>query len=72
MLAFVTCIIGIDGVGLAGMVFGVADAVSSLIAGKVAKFTGQSGMLLIGVMIQAIMIPLLLFKTPTPDERWIL
>jgi len=69
--SFVTCIVGIDGVGLIAMVFGVADAVACMVAGKAAKLTGQSGMLAIGVVIQAAFIPLMLFKTPSPDETYI-
>ena len=72
MAAFVTCAVGIDVVGLVGMICGVADAIASLVAGKAAKLTGQSGMLAIGILIQAVFLPVMLFKTPTADEKWIL
>ena len=70
--AFVTCVIGIENVGLVAMTFGIADAVASLVAGRAAKLTGQSGMIAIGIVIQAALLPLMLLKTPGPDERWLL
>ena len=71
-LSFVTCLIGIDSVGLVAMAYGVADAVFSLVAGKVSKFTGQSGLMFMAVVIQAVLLLLLLFKTPKTDESWIM
>jgi predicted MFS family arabinose efflux permease len=66
--AYVSCALGISQIGYVMIVFGVVNAICSIIFGTIMKYTGRFVIIIFGIVVHMGIFNYLLFWRPHPDH----
>ncbi|KAG5682264.1 hypothetical protein PVAND_011628 [Polypedilum vanderplanki] len=69
--AFVSCALGIHQIGYVMIVFGVVNAICSIIFGTLMKYTGRFVIIIFGTVVHMGIFSYLLFWRPHPDQKFV-
>jgi predicted MFS family arabinose efflux permease len=70
--SFVSCVKGVNYVGIVMICFGVADTLGSYLFGYVIKYTGRIPCFLIAAVFNYVSIMLMIFWTPNAESSYII
>ena len=70
--AFVSCVIGIENIGYVMLVYGYADAFTSLLVGWLEQYTGRIALFTCAASVQLALVVFMLFWKPETEETWVL
>lgn len=69
--AYVSCALGIHQIGYVMIVFGIVNAICSIIFGTLMKYTGRFVIIIFGTVIHMAIFTYLLFWRPHPDHIFV-
>ncbi|XP_002737723.1 protein unc-93 homolog A-like [Saccoglossus kowalevskii] len=69
--SFISCTFGVQMVGYVMIAYGLTDAVSSLILGRIEEYVGRISLFILGAFTQLGLIVVMLLWVPSPDYEWL-
>ncbi|XP_070498643.1 UNC93-like protein [Chironomus tepperi] len=69
--AYVSCALGIHQIGYVMIVFGVVNAICSIIFGTIMKYTGRFVIIIFGTVVHMGIFTYILFWRPHPDHKFV-